>query len=559
MNPWDNDPVVDAPWSQDQVVNQPKSSPLAALWQGLNNGLTFGASDEIQSGIAAGSVGLQNMLGIDTGGLTASQAYPQALESTRQDQTAAKNASPALYGVGAIAGSILPAIYTGGTGAGQALANFTRGSNLATRVGTGSALGALSGGAYGFNEGEGGFQERVDNAVPYAAGGAFLGGAVPAAVAGVKAAPAAARAVAQGVDNTLANVASKAANRFLPELDETSALLAQKAQSLPIPIPLYLDQVAESPALNNIQKISQELPFSGVAKRESLQNEAVMSNIAKSFGQDSNKITPNVIKQAYTDLGKQFNETFKDKTVTITPDVLSRFDNIVDEASQTNGSNVSDIVKRNVDYIKNNISDGVISGEKLNQIRSKISENIRNAKSVDGRAAQGHLGDLLDGVIDTAFDGLDPAAKQAFGDLRFKYKNLITVTPLAGKATRGNINPQLLENRVTRVFGEKAYANGEAGILGDVAKISKTFLPKKGGSDTIPKGLYAGGLAGVAAASNPALAVALAPNAALGLGANRLYQNAISNPNVVNNYVQSSLARYGQLAQDAAPLLIGGQ
>ena len=384
-------------------------------------------------------------------------------------------------------------------------------------------------------------------------GGAVFGGAIPAVGAGISAAPALTGAVTTGVNNAVANVGSKIANKLLPELDETSALLAKRAQELNIP--LYLDQVAESPALNNVQKISQELPFSGIPKREAAQSSAVMKAINSSFGSEEDKITPNVIKSAYKNLGKQFDDTFKGREVVVTPEFTSGLDQVVENAGQSVGKNVQDIIKNNVNYIKQNVSDGIISGEKINQVRSKLSENIRNAKGVDGQAAQAYLGDLLDKVIDTSFDGLDPAAKEAFGNLRFQYKNLITVTPLAAKATRGNINPQLLENRVSRVFGEKNYANGEAGVLGDIAKISKTFLPKKGGSDTIPKGIYAGSLAGVAAAANPALAVAVAPNAALGLGANRLYQNAIANPNLVNSYVNSSLAKLGRIAQDEIPLI----
>lgn len=160
------------------LKSQPeKTSALGALWQGLKQGSTFGFGDELQAGVAAGTVGLMNKLGMDTGGLTAKDAYGQALSDFRGDLQKSREDRKYLTGLGELGGAVI----TGGAGLQRAPAALGAMARQAP-VRTGAALGALSGGVYGFGSGEGGLQERLKDAASGTALGGITGGAaVPVA------------------------------------------------------------------------------------------------------------------------------------------------------------------------------------------------------------------------------------------------------------------------------------------------------------------------------------------------------------------------------------------
>jgi len=164
-----------------------------------------------------------------------------------------------------------------------------------------------------------------------------------------------------------------------------------------------------------------------------------------------------------------------------------------------------------------------------------LQEVLRRGKDQAGEAADHYIGKVLDKFLDASFESLPAEARPAFTNLKYQYKNLITVTPVAAKALRGNINTTLLEGAVMRTWGTKEYAIGQAGDLGELAKISKTFLPHLGGSDTVQKAIYAG--AGISAAGGGA-ALAGAPAAAATLGANRLYQAGNTSQKAVSSYLR---------------------
>lgn len=105
-----------------------------------------------------------------------------------------------------LAGALVP-------GAGIA-GGVARGGNVLAKVGRGALAGGVSGGIYGFSEGEGSTGQRVENASTNALLGAAIGGVVPAIGAGV-------RSVAQGraARNVVAN-----AGRGAPSSDDLRAM-----------------------------------------------------------------------------------------------------------------------------------------------------------------------------------------------------------------------------------------------------------------------------------------------------------------------------------------------
>ena len=145
-------------------------------------GLTWGAGDEIQAGMAALPIyALKNLFTDDK--VTLGQAYDFGLDRSREELEQARDAYP----VQSFATEVAGAIPTGGTTfktAGRvapktmgALSNFAR----TNPVKTGAALGFGGGATYGFAEGEGGAGGRTENAlrsgafaIPFGAGGGYI-------------------------------------------------------------------------------------------------------------------------------------------------------------------------------------------------------------------------------------------------------------------------------------------------------------------------------------------------------------------------------------------------
>ncbi len=398
------------------------------------------------------------------------------------------------------------------------------------------------------------------------AGNIALEGTGAAAKAGAKGVGLAGRAAGRGI----AEGAAGAMGKLLPGIDADTAKLAMKAMD-EYDIPLSHQQVSRSPSADAFQKISQEIPFSGTAQFQEKQYKALNKAFARSFGQTAENITPEVMDRAYRQLGAGFDKMFNGQTIHLTPEDISLMKGVLSESKKSIGEDAQKILKENLDTIFKNLDEVntkptttydpygpstvipsqttgyTISGEKANQIRTQIQEVLRKQKDMAGEAADPYISDVLDRFMDASFDSLPDASRENYKNLKYKYKNLIAGTPVGAKALRGNINPTLLEGAVRRVYGDTAYARGQAGELGDLAKISKTFLPKLGGSDTITKGGMAAAIGaplGAFAATGPAGALGTMAVEGAGMGANRLYQGINTNQKAVREFIKKHLPEH---------------
>lgn len=123
-----------------------------------------------------------------------------------------------------VLGGVVGALAGGGAlkGAGIAL---PKAGSLLGRTGYGAAAGAGLGAVHGFMEGEGGFGNRVENAVTGGALGGVLGGATPALVAGGRALAGSARdMLSGGVDTVLGRASRGRANRAMARTMERAGM-----------------------------------------------------------------------------------------------------------------------------------------------------------------------------------------------------------------------------------------------------------------------------------------------------------------------------------------------
>lgn len=449
---------TDIKQSSSQYDTSPSRTILERGMEGATFGLGNRAMDVLGAGIASDATG-QNF----------SDLYNQAREMSRQQSEAQQQERPVLTLASQSGGGLVTGFAGTGTKGGAALSNWAgrglfpqaqslagRAANLFVKMGKGAGVGAASGAAFGAGSTTGDMGEAAKSGALYGLAG---GAAVPVIGAAV----------------------SGAASALTPKLAEGMQGVAELAQKYDIP--LSIPQISQNKPVQTLQKVSQEIPFSGIGSFREKQMGAFNKSLLKTIGVDGSKITPEVMDEAFTKVGKQFDSLGKGKTFNIPETFKSQIDEILQDAQITAKKDAIDNFNKGLQRVYDNVApDGTISGERLSFLRQELNKLSRKASDPD---TQELLKDLEGAVIDIMTFG-DDAAKGVLSDAKQKYKNLLVLEPIAQKAVKGNISPSLLANRVAKIYGRQ-YTRGKAGEIGDLARIGKELLPELGGSDTTQK------------------------------------------------------------------------
>lgn len=450
--------------------------------------------------------------------------YDKSLDATRGQIKQAASDNPLEYYGGMIAGSI----GTGGAGAttkaGALLGNSLRSGNLAMRTAKAAGAGATSMGLYGFGSKEGGFDNRTKGMGEDLATGAVLGVAAPIIGSALKA----------------------TGSAIIPKLDTATKSLASRAKDLGID--LRLDQLSPTRARRLVQKISQDIPLSGVDSFDAKQQSQWMRGLSKTIGLDTDNLNPAAIDTFLTNANNKFGVLTKGKSIPVLPATVK----LIDRAAASAKGNVTDdiaaLVEKNAAAIKAELADGVVNGNKLAAVRSNL---IKRLPSINPQARP-YVQEFVDAMDVSVNKVLTKAERETLKTARREWRNFKTIEPLLEKSTDGMINPTDLAARVaSSKFIKASRTSTGSDELVDLARIGKKFLPKAGGSDTQPKLLYGAGGAGAASVVlNPALALPVAATTGAVVGGNRAFQSGY-------NASQGLVNRAINATDNAAPLLRG--
>lgn len=314
----------------------------------------------------------------------------------------------------------------------------------------------------------------------------------PAVRVGGKSIASTAESVAKKGLETGADIANKAVSPILPEISPGATEIVQLAQKYKIPV--SLPQVSDSRALANIQKISQELPLSGSGAFRDKQLLSWQRQLFESVGMKADRFTPKTMAAAFKKVGGEFDNLTKGKNFNIANDFVDNLAKKQDEIYSLYGDDAAKAFQREALKVFSDFNaDGTILGDKLAFHRARVNGLARKAVGANKEALQDLESIIVDGITSK-----DPALAKALSSAKEKYKNLIVIEPLARRAKKGFINPTLLNNRVAKIYG-RAYTTGNAGKIGDLARIGYELLGELGGSDTAQKLLYMAGTSGGAA------------------------------------------------------------
>lgn len=562
-------PQATSDWrSRAKPVQGQDQGRMAARVQGFNSAVPFG--ERITAGLGAVGAKAYDMVNTAmTPNAESGGSLSDFYKEQRANQAATADANPGEYTTGAVAGlaAQLPLISTkvltgtrattGARGAVNAIpdmlsatGNFVRGSKVASNAGTvakaanlggkalrSAAVAAPSGAVYSY----GASRNDLDSAAAFedAKRGAKLGAAVGAAVP----------IAGAGLERVL-----------VPKINEATAKLVQRAKDFGLD--LSLDQIAPTRVRNTIQKISQNIPGSGVDNFQAGQRQQWMRSLAKeALGEEADNLGPEVVQNYLSRANTDFESTLAGKVIAIGQKDVNDIADIGKLANRKVNDNLAKVVQNNVnDFIQNLGAYKVgaarsIPGEKLASLRAQMIKDLPN---IEGGARE-LVGDIVDKIDDLVAKQLSPEEVQKLATARYQWRNFRTIEPLLEKSTDGMINPTQLMQRVasSKFIKASRKKTGEDALV-DLARIGKQFLPVKEGSDTAQK-LMLSGTAATATMAPFAPAIGIPALALQGgvAATNRVMQSGVNrNQALVNRAVKNALPA---AKPEVSKMLTGGK
>lgn len=282
---------------------------------------------------------------------------------------------------------------------------------------------------------------------------------------------------------------SNLAQKALPNIDEGLVDVAKSARKYNIP--LSMDEITKSRAVKTFQKASQDLPFSGQDAFRKKQLEALQGQLFDTVGVKANKFTPKNMKFAFSKVGNEFNSLVKGKNFEIGGDFIDDLTYRSDEVLSSYGKEAYDTFQREALKVVSDFNKSdTITGEMIDYHRRRLNALSRKAAPNIKDALQELEASVIDGITSK-----EPAIKNKLSKAKERYKNLLILEPIAAKAKGGDISPSRLLDRANKIYG-RSFVKGDAGKIGELARIGYELLPELGGSDTFSKAALTGGFIG---------------------------------------------------------------
>lgn len=337
--------------------------------------------------------------------------------------------------------------------------------------------------------------------------------------------------------------ASRGAARLLGTADQEASRLASLADLNGIP--LKASQISESKVAKLLDSASKQVPFSGGQKFEDAQQAAFNTAVAKTIGENTSKITPQVFEKATQRVGNMYNDLWNRNSLTVSPGLRNGFQRVAQDAVSADPAITSKINGYWQRIGKGVVLDAqgrpVLPGNRFKEIDADMGRDV--AKGGD----DAHYIGQLQAELRTAMGQGMSAADQAQLALANKqWGNLKTIEALVAKNALGDISPSGLMQRVTaNGAGKRAMARGTRGDLGDLARVGSRFLKDPiANSQTAPRSAIYNtmrrmgeGAAGMLATGGAYLHPVAAGVAGAGLAGtvaiSRTIQNIVKNPRLV--------------------------
>lgn len=503
-----------------------------------SDALSYGAGllSSLKQGL---SLGLANPLDRLTAAAFPKSAFARQVAEHEQAQAAFEAAHPVVSTLAQAAGTV-PA-YAAGEGV---LASTV----LPTLAGGGVARGAV-------------------NLVTSAGRNALVNAGVSAATAdGDRADAAKTGAIVGAVAGPAGDLVGRVGNALAGRsggVDPAVADLARTARDQ-YNIPVYAPQLAaNSSPIRIAADQAARFPGSGAAAADATQRAAFNQAVTRTFGENAERITPDVMDRAATRIGHDFETVAQRTTINADPQFMNDLATIRADAGRLTPDQATTI-RGHIDDVMHAVAqgNGVIPGD--------VYQSLTRATAPLGRATRdqnsniAYYSQAVREALDDAFQrSASPADQALLQQARGQYRAMRTVEDLVEKSPDGNISPALLMGQVRSAnarfnpgTGGMAYTGG--GPLGDLARIGQQFLKSQPNSGTADRAWVnamltgAGGFGYGTGYLSPYTAAALAGGPLINRGVNTILRsNALS-----NNLINSSLTPQAMQAYRYSPYVV---
>jgi hypothetical protein len=441
--------VLDEPAASKPPEPDKRDSLLGkvdATVRGAADFLTFGMADEM----AAGADALFHpVLGTGQDGGSISERYSHNLEAQRATDKADEEKRGGYRLGGQLAGGLAGGIGMAGAGLLPSVNAARGGAGLLPVAGLSALEGGAMGAAQGFGSGEGA-DDRTSKGWEGGKLGSLFGLGAPVATAAVAGAarravtPFASNATREGMVNTLAH-------------EGVDVTAGQRTGS-------YGLRYAEN-----------ELGGRAAQGAMERQGEQFTAAALRRTGTNAPRATPDVIDDAFTRVGQQFDDLAARNTLTadrqLGADLAVTFR---DYAALVPESQRAPVVQGILQDIVGaaHANNGALPGAAYQAARSRLDRMAR------GAASDPQLSDALRGIRNALDDAMErsisPQDAAAWREARNQYRNLIVVeraaTGAGENAAMGIISPSQLRNATVTAHGRRNYARGD----GDFAELARS-------------------------------------------------------------------------------------
>jgi hypothetical protein len=277
---------------------------------------------------------------------------------------------------------------------------------------------------------------------------------------------------------------------------------------------------------NALRYAESELGGGAAERFMETQGEQFTSAALRRAGIDARRATPDVIDDAFTRIGQQFDDlAARNRIVTdqqLVQDLrttLNEYGSLVPESARA--PIVRDIT---ADIADAALKRGGVSGETYQSVTSRLARAARGTKDPELGTALRGLREALDDAMERSISANNPADAGAWQEARNQYRNMLVLekaaTGAGENAAAGIISPSALRNATVNQ-GRRAYARGQ----GDFAELARAGegvmkpLPQSGTAPRLAARNLGAGIGTILGASGGAAAGGGLPGAMMGAAA----------------------------------------
>jgi len=242
-------------------------------------------------------------------------------------------------------------------------------------------------------------------------------------------------------------------------------------------IPLRAAQTTDSKPIQILDSVAANLPISSgvIAKAKDASFQGFNRAVANTFGSDATKITPELLGQSQTNVGREIGRIADRSTMVADTPFAQDF---AKASARINDELVGDDAKLAAKWFDNVQAkigpDGTMSGQLYKELRAKIGAAAKN----QGGTVANVLGDLKSALTNAMDRSIAPEDFATWQKLNRQYFNVKQVGN-AARATPGQLSPSQLLTEVN-----KAQPSSRFGAGNDLAELARWAKPVLG--DQIP-------------------------------------------------------------------------